>query len=338
MPAGAMRFFSDNAAAACPAVLDALAEANRLDTAYDGDEWSRRLDGAFSALFQSEVRALWVGTGTAANCIGLATLCPPHGGIICHRDAHIENDEAGAPGFYTHGAKLILVDGPGAKVTVEAAAEARARIRADVHQVQPKAVSITNATEYGLAYSPEETAALGEFARSHGLGLHLDGARFANAVIATGATPADLSWRAGVDVMSFGFTKNGGMNAEALIFFRTELADEALVLRKRAGHLLSKGRYLAAQLLAMLEGDVWLDNARAANAAAQVLAAACEMRLVYPVQANELFVRMTAGEAAALRAQGFDFYDWAPGEIRLVTSWDQDMAAVERLAAAIRDL
>jgi threonine aldolase len=338
MPAGAMRFFSDNAAAACPAVLDALAEANRLDTAYDGDEWSRRLDGAFSALFQSEVRALWVGTGTAANCIGLATLCPPHGGIICHRDAHIENDEAGAPGFYTHGAKLILVDGPGAKVTVEAAAEARARIRADVHQVQPKAVSITNATEYGLAYSPEETAALGEFARSHGLGLHLDGARFANAVIATGATPADLSWRAGVDVMSFGFTKNGGMNAEALIFFRTELADEALVLRKRAGHLLSKGRYLAAQLLAMLEGDVWLDNARAANAAAQVLAASCEMRLVYPVQANELFVRMTAGEAAALRAQGFDFYDWAPGEIRLVTSWDQDMAAVERLAAAIRDL
>jgi threonine aldolase len=338
MPAGAMRFFSDNAAAACPAVLDALAEANCLDTAYDGDEWSRRLDGAFSALFQTEVRALWVSTGTAANCIGLATLCPPYGGIICHRDAHIENDEAGAPGFYTHGAKLILVDGPGAKVTVEAAAEARARIRADVHQVQPKAVSITNATEYGLAYSPEETAALGEFARSHGLGLHLDGARFANAVIATGATPADLSWRAGVDVMSLGFTKNGGMNAEALIFFRTELADEALVLRKRAGHLLSKGRYLAAQLLAMLEGDVWLDNARAANAAAQVLAAACGNRLVYPVQANELFVRITPGEAAALRGQGFDFYDWAPGEIRLVTSWDQDMAAVGRLAAAIRAL
>jgi threonine aldolase len=333
-----MRFFSDNAAAACPAVLDALAEANRLDTAYDGDEWSRRLDGAFSALFQTEVRALWVSTGTAANCIGLATLCPPYGGIICHRDAHIENDEAGAPGFYTHGAKLILVGGPGAKVMVEAAAEARARIRADVHQVQPKAVSITNATEYGLAYSPEETAALGEFARSHGLGLHLDGARFANAVIATGATPADLSWRAGVDVMSFGFTKNGGMNAEALIFFRTELADEALVLRKRAGHLLSKGRYLAAQLLAMLEGDVWLDNARAANAAAQVLAGACGNRLVYPVQANELFVRMTPGEAAALRGQGFDFYDWAPGEVRLVTRWDQDMAAVERLAAAIRAL
>jgi threonine aldolase len=333
-----MRFFSDNAAAACPAVLDALAEANRLDTAYDGDEWSRRLDGAFSDLFGADVRALWVSTGTAANCIGLATLCPPYGAVICHRDAHIENDEAGAPGFYTHGAKLVLVDGPGAKVTAESAAEARDRIRADVHQVQPKAVSITNATEYGLTYSPEEVAALGEFARLHGLGFHLDGARFANAIVSTGAEPADLSWRAGVDVMSFGFTKNGGMNAEALIFFRTDLADEALVLRKRAGHLLSKGRYLAAQLLAMLEGDVWLDNARAANAAARALAEACGSRLVHPVEANELFVRMTPSEAAALRGQGFDFYDWASGEIRLVTSWDQDMGAVARLAAAIRTL
>jgi threonine aldolase len=333
-----MRFFSDNAAAACPAVLDALAEANRLDTAYDGDEWSQRLDGAFSALFETDVRALWVSTGTAANCIGLATLCPPYGGIICHRDAHIEVDEAGAPGFYTHGAKLILVDGPGAKVEVEAAADARARIRADVHQVQPRAVSITNATEYGLTYSPDETAALGEFARSHGLGFHLDGARFANAVISTGASPADLSWRAGVDVMSFGFTKNGGMNAEALIFFRTELADEALVLKKRAGHLQSKGRYLAAQILAMLEGDVWLANARAANAAAQVLTEACGDRLVYPVQANELFVRINAEEAAVLRAKGFDFYEWGPNQLRFVTSWDQDMDAVASLAAAIRAL
>ena len=330
-----MRFFSDNAAAACPAVLDALVEANRIDTAYDGDQWSSRLDSAFSDLFETDVRALWVTTGTAANCIGLATLCPPYGAIICHRDAHIEVDEAGAPGFYTHGAKLMLVDGPGAKLTVEAAAEARARIRADVHQVQPKAVSITNATEYGLTYSPEETAALGTFARSHGLGLHLDGARFANAVVSTGASPADLSWRAGVDVMSFGFVKNGGLNAEALIFFRTELAEEALVLRKRAGHLLSKGRYLAAQILAMLEEDVWLDNARAANAAAKALAKAAGRRLIYPVEANELFVRMSAEEAAALRAQGYDFYEWGPGQIRLVTSWDQDQGDVAQLAAAI---
>ncbi len=333
-----MRFFSDNAAAACPAVLDALAEANRIDTAYDGDEWSRRLDSAFSDLFETQVRALWATTGTAANCIGLATLCPPYGGIICNRHAHIEVDEAGAPGFYTHGAKLILIDGPGAKVSVDAVAEARGRVRADVHQVQPKAISITNATEYGLTYSPDETAALGAFAKSHNLGFHLDGARFANAVASIGAAPADLSWRAGVDVMSFGFVKNGGMNAEALIFFRTDLADEALVLRKRAGHLLSKGRYLAAQILAMLEGDVWLENARAANAAAQALAEAAAERLVHPVEANELFVRMTPEEGATLRAEGFDFYDWGPGEIRLVTSWDQDMASVGRLAAAIAAL
>jgi len=208
-----------------------------------------------------------------------------------------------------------------------------------VHQVQPKALSVTNATEYGMTYSPDEVAALGEFARSHGLGFQLDGARFANAVVSTGAHPADLTWRAGVEVMSFGFIKNGGMNAEALIFFKQERADEALVLKKRAGHLSSKGRFSAAQILAMLEGDIWLDNARAANAAARTLAEACgSERLVYPVQANELFVRMTATEAGALRAQGYDFYDWGPGEIRLVTSWDQDMDAVARLAAAIRAL
>jgi threonine aldolase len=333
-----MRFFSDNAAAACPAVLDALAAANRLDSAYDGDEWSARLNGAFSDLFETRVEALWVTTGTVANCIGLAMLCPPTGAILTHRDAHIENDEAGAPGFYTGGAKLMLLDGPGAKVTPEAAEQACARIRADVHQVQPRALSITNATEYGLTYSPAETAALGEFANARGLGFHLDGARFANAVVSTGASPADLTWRAGIEVMSFGFVKNGGMNAEALILFDPGMADQARVLRKRSGHLLSKGRYLAAQLLAMLDRDLWLANARAANAAAQALATAAGDRLVHPVEANELFVRMAPQEAAAIRAQGFDFYDWAPGEVRLVTSWDQDMDAVARLAAAIEAL
>jgi len=333
-----MRFFSDNAAAACPQVLEALAMANRIDTAYDGDEWSRQLDGAFSDLFGMSVRALWVTTGTAANCLGLAALCPPHGSILCHDQAHIENDEAGAPGFYTHGAKLTLLSGEGAKVAPEAVEEACARVRPDVHQVQPAALSITNATEYGLSYRPDEVAALGEVAKRRGLGFHMDGARFANAIAFTGATPADVTWRAGVDVLSFGFVKNGGMSAEALIFFDPAKAKVVPRLRKRAGHLLSKGRYLAAQILAMLEDDLWLANARAANAAAATLADAAADRLVYPVEANELFVRMTADEAAAIRAQGFDFYDWAPGEVRLVTSWDQDMNAVARLAAAIAAL
>jgi threonine aldolase len=333
-----MRFFSDNAAAAHPAVIEAIAEANRLDTAYDGDAWSKRLDGAFSELFETDVRALWVTTGTAANCLALAALCPPYGAIICHRDAHIENDEAGAPGFFTHGAKLMLVDGPGAKVAPDAVDEAVARIRKDVHQVQPKALSITNATEYGLAYTAAEVAALGEVAKRHALGFHMDGARFANAIVATGDSPADVTWRAGVDALSFGFVKNGGLNAEALILFDTELADEVAVRRKRAGHLLSKGRMLAAQILAMLDNDLWLANGRAANAAAQTIAQAGGERLVYPVEANEIFLRVSPDEAARLRSAGFDFYDWAPGEIRLVTSWDQQGEAVEKLARAIAAL
>ncbi len=333
-----MRFFSDNAAAAHPAVIEAIAASNRLDTAYDGDEWSRRLDGAFSDLFERQVRALWVTTGTAANCLALAALCPPHGAIICHKDAHIENDEAGAPGFYASGAKLMLVEGPGAKVTPEAVEAAVGRVRKDVHQVQPKALSITNASEYGLAYSAAEVGALGDLARARGLGFHMDGARFANAIVSTGESPADVTWRAGVDALSFGFVKNGGLNAEALILFRTELADEIAIRRKRAGHLLSKGRMLAAQMLAMLDNELWLDNARAANAAARSIATAAGERLVYPVEANEIFVRVTAEEAAALRAQGFDFYDWGPGQIRLVTSWDQAGEPIERLAAAIASL
>jgi threonine aldolase len=333
-----MRFFSDNAAAAHPAVIDAIAQSNRIDSAYDGDEWSRKLDRAFSDLFETDVRSLWVTTGTAANCLALAALCPPYGGIICHREAHIENDEAGAPGFFTNGAKLMLVDGPGAKVSPDAVNSAIGRVRKDVHQVQPKALSITNATEYGLAYTASEVGELGELARSRGLGFHMDGARFANAVAWTGDSPADVTWRAGVDALSFGFVKNGGLNAEALILFRPELADEVLVRRKRSGHLLSKGRMLAAQILAMLENGLWLDNARAANTAAVMLAQAAGDRLVYPVEANEIFLRVSADEAAALRSLGFDFYDWGVGEMRLVTSWDQDMADVERLAAAISAL
>lgn len=334
-----MRFFSDNAASVCPEVLTAIAAANGLDTAYDGDRWSKRLDGAFSDLFGREVSAMWVATGTAANSLALAALCPPHGAIVCHRDAHIQNDECGAPEFYTHGAKLLLAEGTGAKLTPQSVADLLATVRDDVHQVQPAALSITNATEYGLVYTPEETAALGELARSRGLRFHLDGARFANAVARLGCHPAELTWRAGVDALSFGFVKNGGMSAEVLVFFDPELAKATAYRRKRAGHLLSKGRFLAAQVLAMLEDDVWLRNARAANAAAARLAeAAGQRRLVLPVEANEVFIRVTPAEAAALRAQGFDFYDWGPGEARLVTAWDSDLQTVDRLAAAIAAL
>jgi threonine aldolase len=334
-----MRFFSDNAAAACPEAMAAIEAANRVDTAYDGDAWSGRLNAAFSELFGTEVEALWVPTGTAANSLALAALCPPHGQIVCHRDAHIQNDECGAPEFYTHGAKLLLAGGEGAKLapgTVDALLDT---LRDDVHMGPRAALSITNATEYGLVYTPDETAALGELCRRRGLGFHVDGARFANAVASLGCTPAELSWQAGVDALSFGFVKNGGLCAEALIFFRPELAAVSHFRRKRGGHLLSKGRYLAAQILAMLDSGVWLRNARAANAAAARLAeAAGPERQLLPVQVNELFIRVTPQEAATLRAQGFDFYDWGPGEARLVTSWDSDPADVDALAAAIRAL
>lgn len=333
-----MRFFSDNAASVHPAVLEAMAAANHVDTAYDGDAISRSLDRHLSDLFETDVTAIWVATGTAANSLALASLCPPYGSILCHSDAHIQNDECGAPEFYTHGAKLVLVEGDGAKITAPALAARLAATPGGVHWAQPHALSITNATEYGRVYRPDEVAALGEIAHAHGLGVHMDGARFANAMVTLGCAPADVTWRAGVDVLSFGFTKNGGMAAECLVYFDKAKAQGVVERRKRAGHLLSKGRYLAAQIRALLRDDLWLDNARAANAGAQILAEACGQRLLHAVEANEVFARMTPEDAARLRAQGFDFYDWADGEVRFVVSWDQPQAEITAFAAAIAAL
>jgi threonine aldolase len=333
-----MRFFSDNAAPVHPAVLAAMAQADVLDTAYDGDRWSKALDARLSDLFETQVEALWVPSGTAANCLALAALCPPHGAVVCHHDAHIQNDECGAPEFYTHGAKLMLAGGDGAKLTPASIAALLGTIRNDVHQVQPHAISITNATEYGLVYSADEVAAIGALAAERGLALHMDGARFANALVQAGCSPADLTWRAGVTALSLGFVKNGGMNAEALVFFKPGLIEATRYRRKRAGLLFSKGRYLAAQILALLEEDRWLANARASNEGAALIADAAGARLVHPVEANEVFLRVTAEEAAALRALGFDFYDWGPGEARLVISWNQRAEDIKPLADAIRAL
>lgn len=335
-----MRFFSDNASAVCGPVMEALGAVNALDTAYDEDAQSKALDAAFGELFETEVTALWVSTGTAANSLALAALCPPHGAIICHREAHIENDECGAPGFYSHGAKLLLGQGTGAKLAPEEIERIAAGMRGDVHQTPIHAVSITQASEYGCVYKPEEVRGIGDLCRKRGWGLHMDGARFANAVAHLGCAPADVTWRAGVDILSFGCVKNGGMNAEAILLFGEARlhAQEIKFRRKRGGHLLSKGRYLAAQLLAMLKDDLWLDNARAANAGARLIAEAAPERLVYPVEANEVFIRLQAKEAEGLRDLGFDFYDWGEGEARLVTSWDQRETDIRPLADAIRGL
>jgi threonine aldolase len=330
------QFLSDNAAAVHPRVWDAMRAADEAQPPYDNDALSQGLDGAFSALFGREASVLWVATGTAANCLALATLCPPHGGVVCHREAHIEVDEAGAPGFYLHGAKLLLAEGDGARLTPEAVRAVIDPIRDDVHQVQAHALSVTQASEYGRAYRPDELADLGALAKQRGLGFHVDGARFANAAAFLGCSPAEAAGPC--DALSFGCVKNGGMSAEAIVFFDPELANLARYRRKRAGHLQSKGRFLAAQLMAMLEGDLWLDNARAANASAAEIAIACGGRLMHPVEANELFVRLTSAEREALRAQGFGFYDWGADAARFVTAWntrEEDARALARAIAAL---
>ena len=331
-----MQFLSDNAAPVHPKLWEAMRAADAPDTPYDTDALSRELDARFSAMFGRECAALWVATGTAANCLALATMVDPHGGVVCHEEAHIEMDECGAPGFYLYGAKLLLASGAGAKLTAGSITEVLSGITRGVHQVPAQAVSITQASEYGLCYAPDELAAIGALAKEHGLGLHMDGARFANACAFLDMSPAEVAGP--VDALSFGFVKNGGMGAEAMILFDTEKADMIRFRRKRAGHLQSKGRFLAAQIHAMLDDDLWLENARAANEAAAIIAQAAGGRLVYPAQINELFVTMSAEERAAVRAQGFSFYDWDDTCVRLVTHWATDHDHARALGKAIASL
>ncbi len=329
-------FLSDNAAKVHPKVWEAMRAADEADAPYDGDALSAELDARFSDLFGRDCAALWVATGTAANCLALATMVQPHGGVVCHNEAHVELDEGGAPGFFLHGAKLMLADGESAKLTPEGIAAVIDPIRDDVHQVQPHAITITQASEYGCVYSAQELAALSDFAKARKLGLHMDGARFANAAAFLGGSAKDTA--GGVDSLAFGCIKNGAMSAEALVLFDPEQAAMVKYRRKRAGHLQCKGRYLAAQVLAMLDGDLWLKNARAANGAAAQIANGCGDRLLHPVQANEVFARLNADEREALRAQGFDFYDWGEGAARFVASWDSaadDAVALGKAIAAL---
>lgn len=333
-------FKSDNTSPACPEVLQALLDCNRgYAAAYGDDEWSRRLDDVFSNWFGRRVRAFAVATGTAANTTALATLCPPYGAIVTHEHAHIVRDECGAPEFMTGGARLLLARCPDGRMT---AAQLEATLDdnpANVHTVQPAVVSITQATEFGTVWTPAAVTGLSDTAHRRGLSVHMDGARFANALATLGCHPADVTWRAGVDVMSFGATKNGAMAAEAVIFFEPELARDYEFRRKRAGHLLSKMRYVSAQLIAYVETGAWLRNATRANALAQRVAAAGAAALCHPVEANEVFMRLPAGVRDSLRSQGFAFYDWGAtdsGEVRFVVSWDQPAADVDALCQALQ--
>ncbi len=336
-----MRFQSDNAAAVCPEVMSAVAAANVPGHAYDADAWSARLDGVLSDWFGAPVRAFALGTGTAANGLALAALCPSYGAVLCERYAHINTDECGAPEFFGGGLKLRPVAGAHGKLGAERLSEEVGRLRGDVHESPVRALSISEATESGTVYTPDEIAALTGVAKARGWRVHIDGARFANALVHLGCHPGEVTWRVGVDALALGCIKNGGMGAEALVLFDAALADEVAFRRKRSGQTPSKGRFRAADLVAMIESGAWAHNAAAANAGAARLGGAAGARLLHPVQANELFVDLGADGAARLRSQGFEFYDWGadgPHAARLVVAWDTPAANIDAMAAALAAL
>ena len=334
-----MRFYSDNTATAAPEILTAIAEANQGHTiAYGDDPWTQRLDETLGKYFGPPVRAFPVATGTAANSLSLATLSPPWGAIYAHEEAHIGVDECGAPQFFSGGAQLVSLPGEHGKLTCEILGAAVDKHPANVHTVQPAVVSLSQATELGTAYRPAEIAAISQLARDLGLKVHMDGARFANALTFLDCHPGDVTWRAGVDVLSFGATKNGALAAEAVVFFNPDLVRDFEFRRKRAGHLLSKSRFVAAQLLAYVESGVWQRNAHRANDLAGRIGRAAGSALLHPVEANEVFVQLGDDRKAQLRNAGFEFYDWGPqtsGEARFVVSWDQREQDVEALVNAL---
>ncbi|MGC1459316.1 MAG: beta-eliminating lyase-related protein [Steroidobacteraceae bacterium] len=335
---GTHAFYSDNTASVAPELVAALNAANQgPQKAYGDDPWTAQLDQAFSEFFGKPVRAFVVSTGTAANALSLATLSPPYGNVFAHCGSHVVEDECGAVEFFSAGARLTLVAGAHGRMDAQALQQAIEAHPASVHTVQPAAVTLTQATELGTSYRPDALAALSAVARHHGLRVHMDGARLANAIDFLDCHPADVTWRAGVDVLSFGATKNGALAAEAVVFFDTTLVRDFELRRKRAGHLLSKSRYAAAQLLTYVQTGLWRTHARRANRLAQRIAAAAGARLLHPVEANELFLDLGAAGKAALRAQGFGFYDWGPAagpKARFVVSWDQTQASVDALCAA----
>jgi threonine aldolase len=339
-------FNSDNVAPACEAVIAALRAANLGSAAsYGADEWTARLQATMSQLFETEVAVFPVTTGTAANSLALSHFVPPFGAVYCYEAAHIVTDECGAPEFFSGGAKLIGFPAADGKIRPEQLEQAIAFAdEMGVHHVKPAAVSLTQATEWGTVYSLSELAAITAVAKKHRLPVHMDGARFANALVHLNCSPAEATWKRGVDVLSLGATKNGALCAEAVVFFDPSMAGEFGRRRKRAGHLWSKMRFLSAQLLAYLDQGLWLDNARHANAMATKMASGLKSvagaRLLHPVEANELFVALPEATVVTLEKLGFHFYRWPLSEIesgvaiRLVTSYATSSAEVDEFIGA----
>jgi threonine aldolase len=311
-----LNFGSDNQYGVDPRIMDAMVQANKklTDVSYCHDDGAKEAEARLSEVFEKPVRAFLVTNGTSANSLALSAMCPPYGGIICHESAHINTDECNAPELFTGGAKLVTLRGEGAKITPDIIAAKMKQFVHGEHGAKLAAISITNATELGNIYAPAEVASISALAKANGLRLHMDGARFANALVSAGCTPAELTWKAGVDALSFGGTKNGGMILEAVVFFDHQLAEHFLWRRKRSGQLMSKGRFLSAQMNAYLADDVWLPNAALANALAQKLADGLRksnvVRISQPVEANEVFAFMPSAMHQALEAKGAHFYEW----------------------------
>ncbi len=312
-----MNFASDNVYGVHPDIMAAMAAANSgTQGSYGADEFTARAEKQLADIFGCELDVFLVLTGTAANSLGLSAMVPPYGGVICHGDAHILVDECGAPELFSGGAKLIGINDAAGKLQPASIARVLNGFIRGEHDPKPSAISITQASELGTVYTPDEIAAIAKLAKSHGMRLHMDGARFTNALVSLGCTPAEMTWKAGVDALSFGATKNGAMMLEAVIFFDRSLAQDFQYRRMRAAQLLSKGRYLGAQMNAYLDNDLWLNNARHANETASYLTQALrntgKLRLPLPTDANEVFAIMTCALHDHLQASGAVFHEW-PG-------------------------
>jgi threonine aldolase len=311
-----VNFASDNVYGVDPRIMQAMVDANaRLtDVSYCHDDDSKRVDERLSQIFEKDVKTFLVVNGTGANSLALSAMCPPFGGVLCHDGSHINTDECNAPELFTGGAKLVTMAGAGNKLTPTIVENRLAQFIHGEHGAKISAMSVTNATELGTVYTVAEIQALAALVKPKGIKLHMDGARFANALVSLGCTPAEMTWKAGVDVLSFGGTKNGGMILEAVVFFDTTLAEDFLYRRKRAAQLVSKSRYLSSQMLAYLRDDVWLPNAKRANGLAQNLAKGLQhsnhIRLSNPVEANEVFAIMPRNTFDVVTAAGAHFYEW----------------------------
>jgi threonine aldolase len=330
------QFASDNNAGLCPEALAALLRANAEGhaTGYGDDAWTEKARNALRSLFETDCAVFFVFSGTAANALVLGHLCRSYHAVIAHAESHVATDEAGAAGFFGGGTWPLTADTPLAKLT-PAAVDALVAKGRGVHSVKPRVLSLTQATELGTVYARDELGALTETARRHGLNVHMDGARFANAVATLGCSTADLSWRLGVDVLCFGGVKNGLAAGEAVLFFDKSLAQEFEWRVKQAGQLNSKMRLMTAPWVGLIENGTWLANARHANAMARRLwerIAPAGVRLVTPVESNGLFIELAPDVQAKLRAKGWRFYSWGPDGCRLMCAWDTTPEAVDRFA------